>query len=160
MLRASHILIAHEDATRSQRNVSREEALFLIADIQKKMLNNELTFEQAAKMYSDCPSGKANGGDLGFIKREQMDKLFVVYLEGLRPGETSGICCTPFGFHIIRRNQDVNLVQSPQISKTSCTALCLSTSFLANETISINLLARLFNFSMKSDNPLSLGLSV
>ena len=37
MLRASHILIAHEDATRSQRNVSREEALFLIADIQKKM---------------------------------------------------------------------------------------------------------------------------
>ena len=113
MLRASHILIAHEDATRSQRNVSREEALFLIADIQKKMLNNELTFEQAAKMYSDCPSGKANGGDLGFIKREQMDKLFVVYLEGLRPGETSGIWCTPFGFHIIRRNQDVNLVQSP-----------------------------------------------
>ena len=75
MLRASHILIAHEDATRSQRNVSREEALFLIADIQKKMLNNELTFEQAAKMYSDCPSGKANGGDLGFIKREQMDKI-------------------------------------------------------------------------------------
>ena len=49
MLRASHILIAHEDATRSQRNVSREEALFLIADIQKKMLDNELTFEQAAK---------------------------------------------------------------------------------------------------------------
>ena len=37
MLRASHILIAHEDATRSQRNVSREEALFLIADIQKRM---------------------------------------------------------------------------------------------------------------------------
>ena len=37
-MRCSHILIAHEDATRSQRNVSREEALFLIADIQKKML--------------------------------------------------------------------------------------------------------------------------
>ena len=49
MLRASHILIAHEDATRTQRNVSREEALFLIADIQKKLLENELSFEQAAK---------------------------------------------------------------------------------------------------------------
>ena len=85
MLRASHILIAHEDATRSQRNVSREEALFLIADIQKKMLNNELTFEQAAKMYSDCPSGKANGGDLGVIKRNQMDKDFMIYLDGLQP---------------------------------------------------------------------------
>ena len=98
---------------KNENITAEEEALFLIADIQKKMLANELTFEQAAKMYSDCPSGKANGGDLGFIKREQMDKLFIVYLEGLRPGETSGICCTPFGFHIIRRNQDVNLVQSP-----------------------------------------------
>ena len=87
MLRASHILIAHEDATRSQRNVSREEALFLIADIQKKMLSNELTFEQAAKMYSDCPSGKANGGDLGFIKKEQMDTLFVVYLDAILLGK-------------------------------------------------------------------------
>ena len=46
MLRASHILIAHEDATRSQRNVSREEALFLIADIQKKMLDNFVSMMQ------------------------------------------------------------------------------------------------------------------
>jgi len=49
MSRCSHILIAHKDATRSQRNVSREEALFLIADIQKKMLDSELTFEQDRK---------------------------------------------------------------------------------------------------------------
>ena len=113
MSRCSHILVAHEDATRSQRNVSREEALFLIADIQKKILDSELTFEQAAKMYSDCPSGKANGGDLGIIKREQMDKDFMIYLDGLQPGDTSGICCTAFGFHIIRRNQDVTINQSP-----------------------------------------------
>ena len=113
MLRASHILIAHEDATRSQRNVSREEALFLIADIQKKLLDNELTFEQAAKMFSDCPSGKANGGDLGIIKREQMDKLFMIFLEQLSEGEVSGICCTPFGFHIIRRNVTIQINQSP-----------------------------------------------
>jgi parvulin-like peptidyl-prolyl isomerase len=112
-MRCSHILIAHQDSMRSQRLVSREEALFLIADIQKKMSDQELTFEQAAKMYSDCPSGKANGGDLGFIKRNQMDKDFMIYLDGLQPGETSGICCTAFGFHIIRRNQDVVLNQSP-----------------------------------------------
>jgi peptidyl-prolyl cis-trans isomerase C len=112
-MRCSHILIAHEDATRSQRNVSREEALFLIADIQKKLLNKELTFEQAAKMFSDCPSGKANGGDLGVIKRNQMDKDFMIYLDGLQPGETNGISCTVFGFHIIRRNQDVTINQSP-----------------------------------------------
>jgi|SRR5210317_565339 len=112
-MRASHILIAHQDSMRSQRLVSREEALFLIADIQKKLNENEFTFEQAAKMYSDCPSGKANGGDLGIIKPSQMDKDFMIYLEGLQPGETSGICCTPFGFHIIRRNQDVTITQSP-----------------------------------------------
>ena len=112
-MRASHILIAHQDSMRSQRLVSREEALFLIADIQKKMNDKEITFEQAAKMYSDCPSGKANGGDLGVIKPSQMDKDFMLYLEGLQPVETSGICCTAFGFHIIRRNQDVTINQSP-----------------------------------------------
>jgi hypothetical protein len=46
MLRASHILIAHEDATRSQRNVSREEALFLIADIQKKLLDKAIVLAE------------------------------------------------------------------------------------------------------------------
>jgi hypothetical protein len=56
MLRASHILIAHEDATRTQRNVSREEALFLIADIQKKLLENELSFEQAAIVLAEKPT--------------------------------------------------------------------------------------------------------
>ena len=104
MLRASHILIAHEDATRSQRNVSREEALFLIADIQKKMLANELTFEQAAKMYSDCPSGKANGGNLGTFEKKTMDPDFINYLENLSVGQMSGPCPTVYGYHLIRKN--------------------------------------------------------
>jgi len=42
-----------------------------------------------------------------------MDKDFMIYLDGLQPGETSGISCTAFGFHIIRRNQDVTINQSP-----------------------------------------------
>ena len=81
--------------------------------LRKKLLDKELSFEQAAKMYSDCPSGKANGGDLGIIKRQQMDKLFMVFLEQLSEGEVSGICCTPFGFHIIRRNVTIQINQSP-----------------------------------------------
>ena len=40
-MRCSHILIAHEDAKRSQRKVSREEALVLIADMQKKLSEKE-----------------------------------------------------------------------------------------------------------------------
>ena len=113
MYRASHILIAHKDAIRSKRNVSREEALFLIADIQQKILKNEITFEQAAKMYSDCPSGQANGGDLGVFQSSKMDKDFIAYLDGLQPGEMTGPSATVFGFHLIRRNQDVTINQSP-----------------------------------------------
>ena len=65
------------------------------------------------RLFLFYPSGKANGGDLGVIKRNQMDKDFMIYLDGLQPGETSGISCTAFGFHIIRRNQDVTINQSP-----------------------------------------------
>ena len=113
MYRASHILIAHKDGVRSTTQRSREEALFLIADIHQRILKNEITFEQAAKMYSDCPSGQANGGDLGVFLSSKMDKDFIAYLEGIRPGEMTGPCATVFGFHIIRRNQDVNITQSP-----------------------------------------------
>jgi len=113
MYRASHILIAHQDAMRTQRKCSREEAAFLINQIHHKILSGETTFEQAAQDYSDCPSGKANNGDLGAFNPKQMDQDFIAYLDGLQPGEMSGPCVTVFGFHIIRRNQPVNIIQSP-----------------------------------------------
>ena len=55
-VRASHILVK-----------TRQEAVQLKKDIEK----GTITFEDAARQYSLCPSGQY-GGDLGFFNRKQI----------------------------------------------------------------------------------------
>ena len=102
--RASHILVSHIEAERSTRTMCREEALFLAGAISEEIRTGKYTFDQAAKIYSDCPSGKANNGNLGTFPANKMDPDFIVYVDNLKPGEISGPCPTVYGFHLIRRN--------------------------------------------------------
>jgi parvulin-like peptidyl-prolyl isomerase len=104
MYRASHILVSHTEAVSSTRTMCREEALFLAGAISEEIRTGKYTFDQAAKIYSDCPSGKANNGNLGTFLASKMDKDFITYLDNLKPGEISGPCPTIYGFHLIRRN--------------------------------------------------------
>ena len=59
-VRASHILVK-----------TRPEAVKIKKEIEK----GDITFEDAAREYSLCPSGQ-NGGDLGFFNRKQMVQQF------------------------------------------------------------------------------------
>ena len=102
--RASHILVSHIEAERSTRTMCREEALFLAGAISEEIRTGNYTFDQAAKIYSDCPSGKANNGNLGTFPANKMDTDFIAYVDNLKPGEISGPCPTVYGFHLIRRN--------------------------------------------------------
>ena len=102
--RASHILVSHIEAERSTRTMCREEALFLAGAISEEIRTGKYTFDQAAKIYSDCPSGKANNGNLGTFPANKMDPDFIAYVDNLKPGEISGPCPTVYGFHLIRRN--------------------------------------------------------
>ena len=102
--RASHILVSHIEAERSTRTMCREEALFLAGAISEEIRTGKYTFDQAAKIYSDCPSGKANNGNLGTFPANKMDPDFIAYVDNLNPGEISGPCPTVYGFHLIRRN--------------------------------------------------------
>lgn len=58
-------------------------------------------FEDLAQ-YSEDPGSKAQGGDLGFVSRGQLVGEFEKVAFSLKPGQTSGIVKTQFGFHIIR----------------------------------------------------------
>ena len=104
MYKASHILLAYAGAQRATSNRIQEEALFQAGKVQKEILSGEITFEEAAQKYSDCPSGKANGGNLGTFEKKTMDPDFINYLDNLSVGEMSGPCPTVYGYHLIRKN--------------------------------------------------------
>ena len=85
-VRASHILFK-----------TRPEAVKIKKEIEK----GDITFEDAARMYSLCPSGQ-KGGDLGFFNRRQMVQQFADTAFDLKIGDISDPVGTKFGWHIIK----------------------------------------------------------
>ncbi len=83
---ASHILVDSE-----------EKANEILTAIQ----NGEISFEDAAKEYSSCPSG-AQGGSLGEFGRGQMVPEFDQACFSMEEGELRGPVKTQFGYHLIR----------------------------------------------------------
>ena len=86
---ASHILVDSEDKANE-----------LLAAINA----GEITFEDAAKQNSSCPSS-ANGGNLGDFGRGQMVPEFDTACFEMEEGEVRGPVKTQFGYHLIRLNK-------------------------------------------------------
>ena len=85
---ASHILVDSEDKANE-----------LLAAINA----GEITFEDAAKQNSSCPSS-AQGGNLGDFGRGQMVPEFDAACFEMEIGEVCGPVKTQFGYHLIRLN--------------------------------------------------------
>lgn len=85
-VRAEHILVQ-----------TKEEALKVKEEIEA----GKITFEDAAKKYSMCPS-KANGGDLGYFGRGMMVKPFEDGAFDGEIGKVSEPVQTQFGYHLIK----------------------------------------------------------
>jgi peptidyl-prolyl cis-trans isomerase C len=85
-IKASHILVQQE---------------FEVNDLLKKIEEGK-SFEDLAKDFSLCPSGK-EGGTLGFFSKGQMVKPFEDAAFSLEVGEVSGAVKTQFGYHLIKR---------------------------------------------------------
>ena len=83
---AKHILVSSE-----------KEAL----NLKTKIDNNEITFEEAAKKYSSCPSGQT-GGDLGYFGRGMMVKPFEEAAFSAEPNKVTNPVQTQFGWHLIK----------------------------------------------------------
>ena len=84
---ASHILVDTE-----------ERAIEIYKDIEE----GKISFEDAAKEYSSCPS-KANGGELGDFGRGQMVPEFDSAVFAMQVGEiTKTPVKTQFGYHLIK----------------------------------------------------------
>lgn len=101
-LRASHILIAFEGATRAPATLTRakEEARREANRVLRLARRGNDNFEELAREYSDGPT-KNRGGDLGFFQEGQMATEFFNFVDKNRVGRI-GLVETEFGFHIIR----------------------------------------------------------
>jgi peptidyl-prolyl cis-trans isomerase D len=65
-------------------------------------LHHGANFADLAKKYSEDPGSASKGGELGWIVRGQTVKNFENTAFSLKPGETSGLVQTEYGFHIIQ----------------------------------------------------------
>jgi peptidyl-prolyl cis-trans isomerase SurA len=80
---------------------AREAALATAEDLLERIRNGE-DFGVLARRFSEDPSTRERGGDLGWFRQGQMVRTFEDAAYSLRPGETSRVIESPFGFHIIR----------------------------------------------------------
>jgi len=93
---AQHILISpatEDDADRATAE-SRIESI-------RSKIEAGASFDDMAAAHSECPSGKQNGGSLGWFGRGMMVPEFDEAVFSMNVGELSDIIETQFGFHII-----------------------------------------------------------
>ena len=62
-------------------------------------------FTALVAAYSDDPAAKERLGSVGKFKRDAMAKAFSDAAFALNVDEVSPVVETPFGFHVIKRNQ-------------------------------------------------------
>ena len=94
--RSSHILFAVSDDG-SDDEEKKQEA----QEVLDKIDSGEISFEDAAKEYSDDGSG-ADGGDVGWDCLTQFVTEYQDALSNLQKDQVSGIVETTYGYHIIK----------------------------------------------------------
>ncbi len=101
-IRASHILITYEGASRAPKDITRtqEEAKKEAQRIYALARRRSADFEALAGEYSEGPT-KTRGGDLGFFQEGEMAAPFFEFCDNARVNQV-GLVETEFGFHIIK----------------------------------------------------------
>ncbi|MEI6892891.1 MAG: peptidylprolyl isomerase [Pontiella sp.] len=95
---ASHILIKTDGAT---NEVAKAELKAQLEEIRANIIAGTITFDEAAKAHSSCPSS-TQGGSLGTFGKGQMVPAFELAAFTQEVGEVGDIVETQFGFHLIK----------------------------------------------------------
>ncbi|MHB0997792.1 MAG: foldase protein PrsA [Armatimonadota bacterium] len=100
--KASHILIVFGNAATEEDKAKADlTAKEKIDKIAAEIKSKSITFEDAAKKYSEDPGTKELGGDLNWITKGQTVPEFEKVVFTLKPGEISEPVKTSYGYHII-----------------------------------------------------------
>ncbi|VXB27437.1 peptidylprolyl isomerase [Maribacter litoralis] len=116
-VKASHILLAYEGATRANPEVTRtkEEAEAKAKELLREAKKSGVVFSTLARDNSDGPSAP-NGGDLGYFQRGVMVPAFNDFAFGNSEGSI-GMVETDFGFHVIKIDDKEDVVQIATVSR-------------------------------------------
>ena len=87
--------------SKAATELDEEDARVRLMDIAHAVRGGE-DFGELAKMYSEDPSARENGGDLGWFDRTKMVDAFTDVAFSMSPGEISEPFRTEFGYHIIQ----------------------------------------------------------
>ena len=97
-----------EETTVENKNYTEVSAEHILVDSEEKaselfkdINDGKISFEDCAREYSKCPSGK-NGGSLGYFKKGVMVKEFEDAAFGAEKGKIVGPVQTKFGWHLIK----------------------------------------------------------
>ena len=96
--RAAHILI------RADEFITDERAAEIVAQLKgfrAQIVAGEISFEDAARRYSEDPAGRA-GGDTGWFSKGDFAPSFEKAIDTLSVGEVSQPLRTEFGFHLAK----------------------------------------------------------
>ena len=93
-VRARHILLKTENSNEAQVQPKAEALL--------KQIKGGGDFAKLAKDNSNDPGSASQGGELGFLVKGQTVPEFEKSAFSLKPGETSDLVKTQYGFHIIQ----------------------------------------------------------
>ncbi|HSQ62757.1 MAG TPA: peptidylprolyl isomerase [Polyangiaceae bacterium] len=106
-IRAQQILIAYKGAQKAPKKVTRtkEAARRRAEEVRVKATDAEFDFTELARQYSDDPSGQDREGTMGTITRNDVMKEIADAAFALDVDQVSGVVETPFGFHVLKRNQ-------------------------------------------------------
>lgn len=96
---ASHIMISVSDFNNPKDTATAFEQL---QSIKRQLSSGELSFEEAAKMYSEDTYSAQRGGSLGYFSVFDMVYPFENQVYGLEVGGISPVFKTQFGYHIAR----------------------------------------------------------
>jgi hypothetical protein len=103
---AQHVLVAFKGAEKAPKGVTRTkaEAKKRAEEVAAKAKAGT-DFSELVAEYSDDPAAKERRGSVGKFTRDKMAKPFSDAAFALAVDQTSGPVETPFGFHVIKRNQ-------------------------------------------------------
>jgi parvulin-like peptidyl-prolyl isomerase len=95
-VRSRHILVQPASDGIEDRQAAVDQLLQI-----KQQIDDGADFGEMASSYSNCSSGRASGGSLGWVTRGAAIPQLDEALFALKPGEVSGVVETSMGFHIV-----------------------------------------------------------